>query len=127
MRKILVNKTVSDVDIFDAGMTVPADGTYEITPQDHLIWERSADVVTQIASGNIVISDGENILPMKVGIALIQDNQIILNEFYTLVDDEGVLIGNGAILYVEDRFNTTENAPDYPDDVVDEDEPTDGY
>jgi hypothetical protein len=123
MRKLLVNNTLGDVEIFDTGVTVPIEG-YEITPQDHLIWERSKDVVTKIISEEISVSDGENILPRRIGIGLVQDNQIVLNEFYTLVQDDDVLIGNGQILYLNDEFPTTENVPIYMDEQIEDDDPT---
>lgn len=123
MRKILINQTAFDVDIFDTGIPIPADGSYEISPQDHLIWVASVDVINHIVAGDLKVSDGENILPIRVGISLIQNNYIVLNEFYTLVQDDDVLIGNGQILNLYDQSYNTENVPAYMDEPVDDDVP----
>jgi len=123
MRKILKNPTVSEVVIDDTGITIVAGGEYILVPQDWDLWSSSADAVDQIVAGNIIVNDGENDLPIRVGIGLVQDNQVVLNEYYTLVEDDDVLIGNGQILYLNDEFDVTDNVPDYIDEQI-EDDPT---
>lgn len=114
MLKILKNTTVVDVFIKDTGVLVPASGEYIIQPQDYPLWTPSEDVVTLIVNNTIVVNDGQdNLTNKRVAIALIQDNQIVINEYYTLVQDDDVLIGNGQILYLNDDFDTTNNVPQY--------------
>lgn len=123
-RRKLKNVTITDVVINDTGIPIRANSEYVIQPQDFQLWASSVDVVAAIAAGTIVVSDGENDLGKRVGIALLQGNHAVLNEFYTLVEEDGVLIGNGKILYLNDRFDTTENVPDYLDDYLEDDDPT---
>jgi hypothetical protein len=127
MRKILINNTALDVFVFDMGITVPALSSYEIQTNDFQLWESSKSVYEFIISSVLSVSDGSNILNKRVGIALLQNNQIVINEFYTLVQDDDILIGNGAILYLEDRFDTVSGMIDFEDESLEEDVPTDGY
>ena len=128
MLKILKNPTIGDVEIRDTGITVPALGSYEIVPQDFELWTHSRDVVTKIVSGDIIVNDGEDDLTNKrIAIGLIQDNQIVVSEHYTLVEEEDVLVGNGQILYLNDEFDATNNVPDYIDEQIEDDDPTEGF
>jgi hypothetical protein len=78
--------------------------------------------VTSIVNGDIIVNDGEDNLPIRIGIGLIQDNQVVLNEYYTLVQDDDVLVGNGQILYYNDDFDTTDNVPSHIDEQLEEDD-----
>jgi hypothetical protein len=127
VKKILINQRNFDVVLEDIGLTIYVGIPYTIVPNETQLWFGSVDVINHITLEDLVVSDGDNILPMRVGIALIQDNQIVINEFYTLVQDDDVLIGDGQILYLNDRFDMTENVPVFTDDFVEEDMPTDGY
>lgn len=124
MLKILKNTTLSTIDIADTGISIDGGDQYMIEPRDYDLWMRSEDIVAQIATGDIVVNDGEDDLGIRVGIGLIQDNQMVLNEHYTLVEEDDVLIGNGQILYLNDEFDTTSNVPDYIDDQIEDDVPT---
>jgi hypothetical protein len=123
--KLLRNTTAGDLFITDTGITIAVGDTYTIPPQDYWIWTNSRDTVAFIVSGDIMVNDGEDDLTNKrVAIALVQDNQMVLNEHYTLVQDDDVLVGNGQILYLNDDFDTTDNVPDYEDEQIEDDDPT---
>jgi hypothetical protein len=124
MNKLLTNTTATVIEIHDTGVTLFPDIVYDIPSQDYPLWIASADIVPFIVSGDIVVSDGENILPKRTAIGLLQDNQIVISEYYTLVQDEDVLVGNGQILYLNDEFYHTDNVPEYLDEHVEEDDPT---
>jgi len=125
MPKILKNITISDISIKDTGITIAAGSQYIIQPQDFWLWSSSEDVVTEIIAGNIIVNDGEDDFTNKrAAIALIQENKVVLNEHYTLVQDDDVLIGNGQILFLNDEFDTTDNVPDYLDEQIEDDNPT---
>lgn len=96
--KLLINKTSSDIAVADTGLTVPADGQLLVLPQDYPLWIASQDVRPMIIDGRLVVSDGEDELSPRVGIGLIREIQTILTEYYTLTQDDDVLIGNGQIL-----------------------------
>ena len=124
MLKTIVNKTINDIELYDVGITVPGSGTYTLDPQEFERWASSSDIVNSIVAGDLVVNDGEDDLPMRVGIGLIQDNQVVLNEYYTLVCDDSVLIGEGKILYYNDNFPLTGNVPGYMDEPTEDDVPT---
>lgn len=121
MRKILVNKTLSPIEINDTGIRVGLT-PYIIPTQDFNLWASSSDLVDKIISGEIVVSDGENELITRIGIALIQDNYIVVNDYYCLNDENGLLMGNGKILFLNDEFYNTDNVPEYMDEDIVEDE-----
>lgn len=72
MSKILKNTTASAILISDTGVSIPASpGTYTIQIMDYLLWAASADVVTQITSGALIVNDGTSDLSVTDGIAYI--------------------------------------------------------
>jgi hypothetical protein len=119
MTKILINTTASPVEIPDTGVTIPADSQYLIVQQDYWLWAASTDAASLIAAGTLVVNDGEYNLPIRAGIGLVQENQVLINEFYTLVQGDDVLIGNGQILYLNDTLEI-----DVPDEGEVDDVPT---
>lgn len=124
MLKILKNISLSTVSIADTGISIDSGDQYEIEPRDFDLWMRSEDVITEILAGTIKVNDGEDDLRTQVGIALVQDNQIILNEHYTLVQGDDVLVGNGQILYLNDDFPLTSNVDyDTLEEIIEEDDP----
>jgi hypothetical protein len=124
MLKIIRNTTNSDIFIKDTGVTVVALDQYEIQRMDYWLWSDSKDIVAEVVAGNVKINDGQDDLPIRAAIGLLQDNQVIMNEYYTLVQDDDILIGNGEILYLNDEFDTTDNVPDYIDEQIEDDVPT---
>jgi hypothetical protein len=127
MLKILKNTTASDILITDTGVNIAAFGQHEIQRMDYWLWTDSRDAVTQLINGNLVMNDGEyNLTNLRVAIGLLQDNKIVINEHYSLVEEDDVLIGNGQILYLNDEFDTTNNVPDYIDEQIEDDDPTGG-
>jgi hypothetical protein len=121
--KILKNYTNAEVFVKDTGVVVLPNGQYEITPNDFSLWYQSEDIVTELVAGNLILNDGEDdITSIRTAIGLIQDNQIITNEHYTLVQDDDVLVGNGQILYLNDDFDTTSNVPTHIDEQLQEDD-----
>ena len=68
MSKILKNTTGSSIPITDTGVSIAASpGQYTIPPQDYLLWAASADVVTHIGTGDIVVNDGVTDLSVARG------------------------------------------------------------
>ena len=122
MRKILVNITSSDIEIHDTGVTIAADSSYEVVCQDWDLWSASRNVVEALVGGNLVLNDGEDNLPLRYAIGVIQDNQIVINEYYTLVQGDDVLVGNGEILYLNDEMWSTDNVPFAMDQQLEEDD-----
>ena len=68
------------------------------------------------------MNDGEDNLPLRYAIGVIQDNQIVINEYYTLVQGDDVLVGNGEILYLNDEMWSTDNVPFAMDQQLEEDD-----
>lgn len=124
MLKILKNTIGAPIPIPDTGVTIDPGDQYMVEPADYELWERSEDVAAEILAGTIVVNDGEDDLIPRIGIAMIQDNQIVLNEHYTLVQGGAVLVGNGQILHLNEDFPTTDNV-DYNTlaEIIEEDDP----
>lgn len=122
MLKILKNKTSSDLMIKDTGVVLLANSSYYITPQDYWIWTASKDIVNAINLNKVIVNDGDNDLPLRYGVGLIQDNKSVINEYYTLVQDDDVLVGNGEVLYLNDEMWTTDNVPFYNHQQLPEDD-----
>jgi len=122
--KILKNITASNIEINDTGKRISIGESYIIPPQDFQLWMASQDIVTEIIDDTIIVNDGEDdLLNKRVAIALIQDNQVVLNEYYTLVQEDDILIGNGQILYLNDDFDTSGNVPPYlyEEEIIEDD------
>lgn len=116
MKKILKNNTLTPITIRDVGVEIPTlPSVFIIHTQDYELWSASNDLITYIVSEDVTVNDGEDDLLPRIGAALIQDNQIVLNQHYTLVQTDDILVGNGEILYLNDDHWTTTNAPE--DDV----------
>ena len=121
---ILKNKTASVVHLDDAGRDMQPNEVYSVPPQDYPLWAASAMAVEAILNDLVVVNDGSDDLNRRVGIALLQNNVIVLNEYYTLTDEEGILMGNGSILYLNDELYTTDNVIDVDDEAEVDDNPT---
>jgi hypothetical protein len=124
MRKILINTTNLDIEIHDTGVVIAADSSYELVCQDWDLWSASRDIIEFIVSDRLVINDGEDDLPHRYAIGLIQDNQVVMDEYYTLVQGDDVLVGNGEILYLNDEMWSTDNVPFEMDQQLEEDDGT---
>ena len=122
MRKIIINKTASELDIKDTGVSLAPYASYTIVPQDFWLWAASKNAVELIAAGMVVVNDGEDDLPIRYGIGILQDNQAVINEYYTLVQDDDVLVGNGEILYYNDEMWSTDEVPFYNQQQTPEDD-----
>jgi hypothetical protein len=109
--RIIKNNTGDQVFIRDIGITIEPDGSYPIPAQDYLLWSASQDAVTAIVSRTIIVNDGERNLDRRVGIALLQNNPLILMEHYSLNNDDSLLFGNGSILFSKDILDSTDNVP----------------
>ena len=121
MRRILKNITMSDINLTVGGFTIPANNQVEIARQNYgLIGNENSilELEPYILSGDIVVSDGENDLSVRVGIGLLRSDEIVINEYYTLTQDDGILMGNGQSLYLHDE------SWHYDDDAIEDDEPT---
>jgi len=122
MRKIIINKTAGELDIKDTGVSLAPYASYTIVPQDFWLWAASKNAVELIAAGMVVVNDGEDDLPIRYGIGILQDNQAVINEYYTLVQDDDVLVGNGEILYYNDEMWSTDEVPFYNQQQTPEDD-----
>jgi hypothetical protein len=122
MRKIIINKTAGELDIKDTGVSLAPYASYTIVPQDFWLWAASKNAVEFIVDGKIVVNDGEDDLPIRYGIGVLQDNQAVINEYYTLFQDDDVLIGNGEILYYNDEMWSTDEVPFYNQQQTPEDD-----
>lgn len=71
MAKIVKNTTGSDIEVAQAGLTIPASSSYTIEIDEHTLWA-SDDVITEITAdvtaGNLVINDGLNDLSATAGL-----------------------------------------------------------
>ena len=72
MSKIIKNTTGVDVEVGDTGVTVSANSSYTIPPQDYDIWAGSEDIVLPIANGTIVVNDGLEDLSNAYGVSYVQ-------------------------------------------------------
>jgi len=70
--KILDNTTGAPIDITDAGVTVDNVTDYTIPEQDYLIWSASADIITEINAGNIVVKNGAISLSAAEGVKYLE-------------------------------------------------------
>jgi hypothetical protein len=103
MIKIIKNKTPNDIFISDVGQLFPMDSSSTLNPTQYPYFESSQDIIPYILDGSLVISDNNYDLNPRIGLALIQDNQQTLTEYYTLVQDDDVLTGNGKVLQLDDE------------------------
>ena len=74
MSKIVKNTTGSIVSIIDTGVSIPANGSYTIPPQDQTLWAASNNLITYIGDGTLVINDGTYDLDKADALAFIQGN-----------------------------------------------------
>lgn len=98
---IFINNTAV-VDKNWGGNTYLASSTTQIEDVDRLRLLSDPDFMTDLESGVATVNDGDYDLTTRVGIGLLQNNSQILNEYYTLVQDDDVLIGNGEVLQLHD-------------------------
>lgn len=63
----------------------------------------NTEIHTLIATGDYIVNDGEYDLPIRQAIGLIRFNQSVVLEHYTLVQEDGELIGNGQKLFLHDE------------------------
>lgn len=116
MSKIIKNNTLAVVVIRDMGIEVSLTEPFVIQTTEYPLWRSSADLVTQILNNNIIVNDGfHDIISKRAAIALIQENYPVLNDYYTLTSEDGILIGNGQILQFNDNLYTTDNVPELND------------
>ena len=75
MSKIVKNTTISDIELKEVGITVPASDSYTIVLQDYLLWadtDSISEITPLINSGDIVINDGINDLSAANGIRFLE-------------------------------------------------------
>lgn len=72
MSKILKNTTLSDIEINDIGITVPASSNFTVEDTDYLLLSASVDITSLISSGDIVINDGSSDLSAADGEAYVR-------------------------------------------------------
>ena len=123
MKKIMRNTTLSDVVLNDVGITLFPGQEYSIPPQDWPLWAASNDIVENLVGKRVVLNDGSYDLSVRYAIGILQDNQAVINEYYTLVQGDDILVGNGEILYLDDEMWSTDNVPFGIDEQLIEDDP----
>jgi hypothetical protein len=97
---IIINKTSEDKEW--GGFTYIADSQTNIEDVDRLRLLSDPIFYADYLAGLASISDGNYILSKRIGIGLLQNNTIILEEYYTLTQDDDILVGNGSILLLHD-------------------------
>jgi hypothetical protein len=73
LSKILKNQTVLDINL-DIGITIPASGSFTLSPQDYDEAAASEDIIVKISSGDIIVNDSSKDLTITEGTAYIQGN-----------------------------------------------------
>lgn len=78
MAKILKNTTGSAIVINDVGrVSLPATpATYTIPPQDYDLWSASANIVSHINAGTVIVNDGYDDLKPVSGLRHIQEEGV---------------------------------------------------
>jgi len=95
---IIKNKTASDIFVSDVGQVFASDSSSTINPTQYPYFASSQEIVPYIVNGSLVVNDTDYDLSPRVGLAILQNNEQVINEYYTLTDDWGILVGNGRIL-----------------------------
>lgn len=96
----LKNTTVSDQSW--GGKDIPAASQVDIEEVDRIRLLSDDVFIAALDAGEAVVADSEYDLSPRIAIGLLQYNPIIMSEYYTLVQDDGALLGNGQILYLND-------------------------
>lgn len=110
MSKIIYNNTASPVPVTDAGVTVPASGSYTLDPQEYDRWASSSDIVTLVGDETLKVNDGSTDLSISDGIDLIKG--IFPKHIAIRGDTDSTLIGNvGDRLKVDAQFTNPINLP----------------
>jgi hypothetical protein len=97
---IVKNNTAEDKDW--GGTVYLADTETQIEDVDRLRLLSDPTFMTDLYAGVASISDGDSVLPIRVGVGLLQNNSQVLVEYYTLTSEDDILIGNGQILQLHD-------------------------
>lgn len=114
----IILKNSDTTDHIWGGYTYAFDSETQIEDVDRLRLLSDSSFIESLLSGLATISDGDYVLRPRIALGLLQNNQVILNEYYTLVQDDDILIGNGKILHLhDDRW-------EIEDDFSEEDNPT---
>lgn len=72
MSKIIKNTTGSVIAINDTGISVPANSQYTVPATDYNVWAESANVLSYLTSGDLVVNDGSNDLSVSDGLNLLR-------------------------------------------------------
>ena len=98
----IIVKNTTAVDRTWGGFTYQADSSVLIQDVDRLRLLSDDIFMSDLYSGYAIINDGNLDLTIRIGIGLLQNSNQILTEYYTLVQDDDVLVGNGQILQLHD-------------------------
>lgn len=71
MSKILKNQTLNLINL-DIGLTIPASGQLTLTPTDYDLAADSEDIITNVASGDIIVNNGTDDLTIPEAVRFIQ-------------------------------------------------------
>lgn len=75
MAKIIKNTTVSDIEVYETGITIPASGQVTIDPINYAYWatpEIISELTPHINSGDIIIATGAYDLTASAGISYLK-------------------------------------------------------
>jgi hypothetical protein len=109
MSFVIRNKTAGAIALNDLGLTVPASGDFDLTPEDPRQVATSTDLVTQIQSGNIVVLD-----PLD---GVTELNSTISQDIVEVHNDPHYRIRGGTLNQLED-VNITGSPIDLTDMVL---------
>lgn len=96
----LTNTTL--VPVSWGGLEIDVNETVSVEEISCLRLLSDPDFLTALMAAEAIISDSEYPLPPRIAVGLLQYNPVILNEYYTLTDEDSTLIGNGQILTLND-------------------------
>jgi hypothetical protein len=102
----LRNTTASPIELTVLGFIVPALGEIQIAKQNYsLLGNENATIewLPYVLSRDIVVYDGDYELPTKVAIGLLHQNPLVIQDYYTLVDEDGILTGNNQTLHLHEE------------------------
>lgn len=106
---MIIVKNTDSLEKNWGGRIYPATSQYETEEVDRLRLLSDSVFIADLTSGVAIVNDGNYDLTLRIALGLLRNDQVILNDYYTLVDEDGVLVGNGQILNLNDDLWDLEN------------------
>lgn len=89
--KILKNNTGSPVFISDVGQTIPSNGQLTISVSDYDKYAESSEVIQLLSDDTLTVNDGNEDLPLNLGVSLIMGSSPYVDFASELKDNSGRL------------------------------------